>query len=135
MFSSIAYEQIHDDYWFADYLGFKVVMMKTSGYINATKLCLCDGKRFDNWIRLYHSQDLVKFFEAKLFPANQKRCLISEESLSTNRVIQTVKGGNNTQNLIVSGTYVHPKLIVHIASWVSFDFAYKVSIIVEEFVQ
>ena len=37
------------------------------------------------------------------------------------------------QNSDLRGTYVHPKLITHIASWVSPAFAWKVSEIVNNF--
>ena len=37
-------EQINGDYWHAEYLGLRMVAMKSNGYINATKLC-SDGKK------------------------------------------------------------------------------------------
>src|SRR6266853_4974263 len=210
MISDITYEQISGDYWYANYLGFKVVMMKSNGFVNATKLCLSGGKRYDKWARLQNSEELVKFFEEKLFiedknlidkylptsgrlvsvcdkdgattsdapildtqeklslqtflhyfttPANQvcnfdktasnvadcDKNLIdkylptsgrpvsvcdknrieqylptSEAPIPTvNKCIIHVKIAGNLNNLHTTGTYVHPKLIIHIASWVS----------------
>src|SRR3977135_731115 len=37
--SDISYKQIRGDFWNAAYLGFQVVMIKDTGYINATKMC------------------------------------------------------------------------------------------------
>ena len=36
--------------------------------------------------------------------------------------------------MLVRGTYVYAKLIPHIASWVSVEFGYQVSCIIEDFV-
>lgn len=49
---------------------------------------------------------------------------------SPDALIKTVAGGKKIE---VRGTYVHFKLIPHIASWVSAAFAIKVSDIVEEY--
>src|SRR3977135_3224611 len=62
----ICYEQINGNYWYASYLGVKVVMDKSNGYINASKLCIDGGKRFDNWIRNKHNQGMLEFYLKKL---------------------------------------------------------------------
>src|SRR6266853_3256960 len=66
MISDIAFEQISGDFWHANYLGFKVVMMKSSGYINVSNLCLNGGKHIDKWTRLQGSKELMKFFDGKI---------------------------------------------------------------------
>src|SRR5271156_1538560 len=52
MLSDIAFEQITGNYWYAAYGPFRVVMMKDTGYINATKLCSSGGKEYREWARL-----------------------------------------------------------------------------------
>ncbi len=41
--TDIAYQQIKDNYYWAQYGDFKVIMNKSTGYINATKLCSLGG--------------------------------------------------------------------------------------------
>ena len=64
--SEIAYEQIHGNYWYASYLDLKVVMMKSNGYINASKLCTDGGKRFDHWLENKHSQQMLNYYQTRL---------------------------------------------------------------------
>src|SRR3977135_1445646 len=62
----ICYEQIKSNYWYANYHGFKVVMDKSNGYINATKLCADGGKSFYNWLALKRSKETMNFYMKKL---------------------------------------------------------------------
>jgi hypothetical protein len=87
-----------------------------TGYINATKLCADGGKQLKNWLRNDHATELIECFES--------------HGLNNERLTMTVSGGQNTT---IRGTYAHPDLIPHIASWVSPKFAIKVSKIVNEF--
>src|SRR5271156_1201016 len=63
MLNDIAFKQITANYWHAAYGPFRVVMMKDSGYINATKLCISGGKEYKNWSRLQSSQELIQSLE------------------------------------------------------------------------
>ena len=62
----ICYEQIKGDYWYASYLGVKVVMDKSTGYINATRLCADGGKIYKNWLRNKHNQGMLEYYLMKL---------------------------------------------------------------------
>ena len=57
--AGIAFEQIQDNYWYGVLGEFRVVMMKDSGFVNATKMCNDGGQRFDNWSRLKSSTQLM----------------------------------------------------------------------------
>src|SRR5271156_6627729 len=63
MLSDIAFEQIEGNFWYAAYGPFSVVVMKDSGYINATKLCSSGGMEYKNWSRLQNSQQLINAVE------------------------------------------------------------------------
>ena len=115
--TKLAYEKINDKYSKAKYGEFDVIMDMTTGYINATKLCTDGGKQVKAWLRNDGNKELIKYFE------NSHR---SNFTPMTN----ILTGGQNTE---LRGTYVHPKLITHIASWVSPAFAWKVSEIVNNF--
>src|SRR6266853_2275950 len=103
MISDITYEQISGDYWYANYLGFKVVMMKSNGFVNATKLCLSGGKRYDKWARLQNSEELVKFFEEKLFIEDKN--LIDKYLPTSGRSVSVCdKDGTTTSNAPILDT-------------------------------
>ena len=112
--TKLEYEKIDNVYSKAKYAGFDVIMNMETGYINATKLCADGGKLMKNWVRNDGNKELVEFFEKNQI--NNEPVLI-----------------NVTNYGVLRGTYVHPKLIPHIASWVSPEFAYKVSEIVNNF--
>jgi len=115
--TKLEYEKIDNVYSKAKYAGFDVIMNMESGYINATKLCSDGGKHMKKWLENAGNKDLIKYFE--------------ESHMSNFGPMKiTVTGGQNT---LLRGTYVHPDLIPHIASWVSPAFAYKVSKIVNNF--
>ena len=44
------YEDINDRFGYANYLGLKVLIDKTNGYINGTKLCNDNNKRMCHWL-------------------------------------------------------------------------------------
>lgn len=108
------------EFVYGTYLEFNVLFMRSNGYINATKLCAQAGKRFDKWLDNITSKRLVETFNGKL----------SQESASPNSTIFILKEEVSNE---VRGTYVHKRLITHIACWCSPEFAWKVSTIVEEF--
>src|SRR5271156_3451653 len=144
MLADIAFEQISGNYWYATYGPFRVIMMKDSGYINATKLCSSGGKDYKNWSRLNGSRQLIEAVEKRVALVNTQPSFQSLENTLGDgpeqicaRPSVTCKivefGGYGKVERIISGTYCHPKLIPHIASWVSVDFAIMVSDIVEHY--
>src|SRR3977135_1235830 len=66
MLSELVFEQIEGNFWFAAYGPFRVIMMKDTGYINATKLCSSGGKEYDKWSRLISSHELIQCLEKDL---------------------------------------------------------------------
>src|SRR5438477_10843698 len=66
MISEVAFEQISGNYWYAAYGSFRVVMMKDTGYINATKMCTSGGKIFREWSRLKGSTELINALEKQM---------------------------------------------------------------------
>ena len=82
MLSEVCYQQIEGDFYYGWYGGFNVVMMKSNGYVNATKLCADGGRRFQHWKDNNHVRDLIQEFESQpirnkaafpaLFPIGQE---------------------------------------------------------------
>jgi hypothetical protein len=109
----IVFGHIDDDYAWCSYTGdFKVIIMKKNGYINAGKICRANGMLISGWKRNKNSKELLDVFATK----NQIEPLIS------------IRIGDND----VRGTYVHPKIIPSIASWISPRFHYEILEIIDE---
>jgi hypothetical protein len=113
----LIFENINDKYAWGNYGEFKVLMMRENGYINVTKLCKEGGKEMSEWNRSKHSIEMLKSFSSDL-------------GLQMSGLLITINGGNQT--LLTRGTYAHPDLVPHIASWVSPSFAIKVSGIINK---
>jgi len=99
-------EDIDDEYAYCYYYKFKVIIHKTDGYINASKLCKQHNKLLRKWLR--------------------KNCNIVntvEQSIGST-VLYYMTTGNNPQNF---GVYVHKMLMPHIVSWISPEFLIDMS--------
>lgn len=112
----VTYGSIDDKYAVKKYGPFDIIVCKENGYINATNLCKKANKSFKFWYENKNSKMLVASLSENL-------------NLSIAKIIIKVSGGRNT---LIRGTYVHPKLIIHIASWCSTKFALIFSDIVNE---
>jgi hypothetical protein len=115
---AITFESIDNQYEWGTYFDFKVLIMSRNGYINATKMCQDEGKRFKDWLKNKSSIELINKLASRL-------------ALKIADLLIMVKDGDNDSR----GTYVHRKLITHFASWISADTALKVSDIVEEYIK
>src|SRR5271156_2028399 len=60
MLSDVCFEQIKNNYWYGLYGDFHVVLDKTNGYANATKMCRAGGKDYKDWSRLKGTQELIQ---------------------------------------------------------------------------
>lgn len=80
------------------------------GYINATAMCRAAGKQFNDYTRLNVSK---LYFDE----------LESVTGIPVTELIQSVRGGGPT----VQGSWVHPKVAIHLAQWLSPRFAVQVS--------
>ena len=114
--TNLAYESINEKYSRAKYGDFDVIMDMSNGYINATKLCASGNKQMKHWSENSSSKNMITYYKSRL-PANRQPTFV-------------INGGQIPE---ITGTYVHPDIIPHIASWVSIEFAFKVSKIVNEF--
>lgn len=123
---SIIYESINDKFGYGEYLGFKVIIMKENGYINATRMCndiseiIKKDKAFRYWKKIESAKELIEEVENNIKAAG---------GILTSAIISV--GSQGIQELqYLQGSYVHPDIIVHIASWASPKIAIKVSKII-----
>ena len=66
MISELVFEQIEGNFWYAVYGPFRVVMMKDTGYINATKMCSSSDKEYRDWAKNKSSRELIQALENQL---------------------------------------------------------------------
>ncbi|AGD92862.1 putative KilA-N domain-containing protein [Megavirus lba] len=111
---NIIFEDIDDEYGYGTLYEYKVVLMKKNGYVNISKMLGKNKKNFDDWLK--ESCELIETV-AKIYQMPKNKLY--------EHVLDEYKD--------VCGTYVHPKLIIHIASWCSTEYAMKVSDIVTEY--
>ena len=140
MFSQICFSQIRGEFHYAQYGEFIVIMDKTNGYINGSKLCVDGGKKFCHWNETKMAKELIKALQEHLFhlvlcdedaddPWTSNYCPI------TGHVCKQVLTSNQTEeDKQIAGTYCHPLLVPHIACWVSPSFALKVGSIISSFI-
>ena len=114
----LIFDNINDKYSWGNYGEFKVLMMRENGYINVTKLCKEGGKAFIHWRETKTSNIFVNELSSAI-------------GIPISGLLIVINSGNTDTS--IRGTYAHPDLVPHIASWVSPSFAVKVSRIVNEY--
>jgi len=61
--NDVCFERIKDTFYYGMFGEFKLVVDKSTGCFNATKLCADGGKEFYNWTRLEKSKRLMAYYE------------------------------------------------------------------------
>jgi len=112
--SELIHEPLNEEYGWGKYGDFKVLIRKKDGYINASKLCKDGGKKFNDWSRMQSSEKFIEEFKG-----------------SAGHHVEPIEV-NMAGLYETRGTYAHPLIIPHIASWISAEFAFRVSHIVND---
>lgn len=107
--TDLCYQQIQDNYYYAKYMDIEIIVDKSTGYFNATKLCQLGNKSYKNWYSLETTQELFKYIEQNKVQDQDMSYKVSDED----------------SNSKISGTYIHQYLIVNLAMWISPDFYLK----------
>lgn len=100
------------------YAGFDTTVRMTDGFVNATRLC---ASALDHRGRCMTFRKWESTRQARKLKAD----LSQELGLRADALTDRVKSETD-----ISGTYVHPALVPHIAAWASRAFAMRVSEIV-----
>lgn len=80
------------------------------GYVNATAICQATGKRINNYLR---AETTKEYLEA----------LSRKAQISVSALVQVIKGGLPE----LQGTWVHPKVAIHLSMWADADIAVQVT--------
>src|SRR5574343_319062 len=102
--SNCIYEHIKDTFYYGLFGDFRLVIDKSTGFFNATKLCDQGNKNFFEWKRLEKSKRMIEYYQ-KNCPGNSQGNFLYE-----------VKDANKDKiGKQVTGTYVPKELILDIA--------------------
>jgi hypothetical protein len=66
--NDICYKQIKGNFYYGIFGEFQLVVDKTTGCFNATKLCqLSSNKRFTDWNKLSRAKELIEYYKRSAF--------------------------------------------------------------------
>jgi dihydroorotase len=65
--SDVCYKQIKDNFYYGLFGDFKLVIDKSTGCFNATKLCNFGIKKFKHWTTLEKSKRLLTYYGSKIY--------------------------------------------------------------------
>lgn len=94
-----------------EYRGTLIHQREGDGYFNATAMCKAVGRP---WSRYRHDNEPTEAF---------LKALATEIGIPTTEIIQSLRGGIPE----LQGTWVHPRVAMHLAQWASPEFAVVVS--------
>ena len=122
MLSEVSYQHICDNYWYGMYGDFNIILMKDTGYVNATKLCKDGGKDLWDWSRNKSSKELLHALSFKL-SAIEASGNIQQESINFPTMVEDGKRrilrlpstmykhvqtiNESKEDNLISGTYCH----------------------------
>jgi len=86
----------------------------SDGYVNATAMCKAEGKRWNDYVRLDRTQEYIAALTETLCGAT-----VAGNPVTGISVIRTIQGGTPE----LQGTWIHPRLAVDLARWISPAFA------------
>ena len=113
--SSIVIEEIKDDdkehYSNITLNNIVITSRPIDHYVNATQLCQAGGKKFNDWLRLDTTKELINELSA-------------EAGIPASGLIEMKRGGNEKSK---QGSWIHPDLSIQLAQWISPKFAIQVS--------
>ena len=116
------YEHIKDTFYYGLFGDFRLVIDKSTGFFNATKLCDQGGKNYRNWSRLEKSKKMVEYYQKNCPDSFYEVHGDNENARRTDsQGMYEVKLQNNDKiNKQITGTYVPFQFFEEIKSWIKF---------------
>ena len=87
-----------------------IIPVRQDGYVNATKLCKAGCKEYSHWKQNKNSESTIQALERYI-------------GIPRNLIIRDINTGTNESR----GTFVHRRLALILAHWISADFALQVN--------
>jgi hypothetical protein len=92
--------------------GTAIQRRQSDGYVNATAMCQANGRLFADYARLARTQEYLTALAAAVTP-------VAGNPITGSSLIRTIQGGTPS----LQGTWIHPRLAVDLARWISPAFA------------
>lgn len=102
-----------------NFAGVEIRMRKSDGFLNAKDMAKVKNKKVNDYFRLDQTKEFIKALEKKV------------DGISRLPIIDTITKGANE----FRGTWIHPKLAIHFAMWISPEFSVEVTDWVERFMR
>jgi hypothetical protein len=99
--------------------GTAITRRKADGYVNATAMCQANGKRWNHYQELDRTQAYIDALRQHLEWIPEDPTAHISPCLNAPELVVSVKGG--TPDL--QGTWIHPRLAIDLARWISPQFA------------
>jgi hypothetical protein len=106
-----------------------LVLFQSDAFINATAIAKQFGKRTENYLRTDETKAYIAALEKYLFSAENS---VAPKSVTKQNQLVIVKQGGVPEE---QGTWLHPKLTIHFARWLSADFAVWCDLQIEKILQ
>ena len=112
-----------ETFTWSSYNDISILIRDLDGYVNATKMASDNGKQknFSRFMNGEKMNEVVKFWI--------ETCATSKTILQKKDPFYLLNEGISNEYNDLRGTYVHPELIHFIAEWISVEYAFKVSYI------
>ena len=89
----------------------------TDGYVNATAMCKANGKRWRDYSITERAREYIRALSNAV--TAETHCSAAVARNPVTELVQPVQGGQPE----LQGTWIHPRLAVDLARWISPDFA------------
>jgi hypothetical protein len=92
--------------------GTAIQRRQSDGYVNATAMCQANGRLFADYARLARTQEYLTALAVAVTP-------VAGNPITGSSLIRTIQGGTPS----LQATWIHPRLAVDLARWISPAFA------------
>jgi len=130
-------KRINDAYSWGVYGQFKLIIRDADGYVNGTHL-IHEAMEYDNVKRRESKLKLLTIPDFYNWIRNDSTILLIDELNQDPRIrgycfIDPVKGKQRVGEEMIRGTYIHPRLVNSLATWVSPSYALRVGDLMNDF--
>lgn len=108
-----------DGYETREWQGTPIQRRASDGWVNATAMCQAGGKRWNNYERGERTQEYIAALQQALAAETPCAAAVALNRATLPSVIEVIRGGRPE----LQGTWIHPRLAVDLARWISPAFA------------
>lgn len=98
--------------------GTAIQRREADGFVNATAMCKAGGRLFADYARLARTQEYMAAL-ADVVPEKPCGAAVAGNPITGSALIHTIQGGTPS----LQGTWIHPRLAIDLARWISPAFA------------